>query len=835
MQAIILAGGFGTRLRPLTISKPKPMIDVANAPIMEYVVELLKKYNFKDIISLLYYQPEIVQNYFTDGGKFGVKMSYVKTRSDLGTAGAVGECRKKITDTFIAISGDIICDFDLAKAVSFHKKRKALATIVLTGVPDPLQYGIVITKKDGRIASFLEKPTWGEVFSDTINTGIYIFEPEIFKHIPEGSEMDFSRNLFPELLKNGQMLFGATAEGYWKDVGNIDEYLNGHLDAMRGKIKINIRSKEKKMLNGFPVWTGKNTKIPEKIKLEGPVIFGENVVVGDYTTLGDSCFGNNSRIGKYSKIIKSVVQEGVSLGHHCDLKETIVGFRTVIEEKVKTFPGAVIGNECEIGAGATIQARIKIWPKKFIEPDAFVNSSVVWADRFSRTLFGAHGINGLANIEITPEFATRIGAALGAKMGKDAYIITSRDANQVSRMIKRALIAGLISTGVRVGDLRTMPIPVVRYESGREGGSGGIHVRMSPFDARVIDILFFDETGSEISPARQKAVEQAFFKEDMHRAAPEEIGEIFIPPMATQYYKEGFIKCIDSKIIKKRKNKIVCDYAFSPSSLIFPEILGKLNIETVSLNGVIQPLKTCKSLDEFNDSLNTISKVVTSLGTDMGVMLDAGGEKVFLTDGKGRHIHSQKALLTVLTLVGRTSGGGGKKVCLPVNITMEAKKIAAEYSLEVITVATSPRHIMNASKNEGVVFAGDGKGGFIFPEFQPAFDAMYAICKIIEMCAKLDVNFTEIAEHLAEPDIVSRPVHCPWGKKGFLMRKLIEELPKSGTEMIDGIKLTSRDSWILFLPDANKARFNIFCEAKTKKEAIALIDKYSITVKKWLE
>ena len=833
MQAVILAGGFGTRLRPLTISKPKPMIDVANVPIMEHVVFLLKKYGFRDITSLLYYQPEKIKKYFADGKKFGVKMSYEKTPADLGTAGAAGVCRKKFKNTFIVISGDVICDFDLAEAVRFHKKRKAMATIVLTRVPDPLQYGIVITKKNGRITSFLEKPTWGEVFSDTVNTGTYIFEPEIFKYIPEGAEMDFSKDLFPALLRDKQPLYGFTSAGYWKDVGNLDEYLNSHLDVLREKIKLVLKSKKKTTINGFGVWTGKNTKIPEKIKFEGPAIFGDNVMIEDYAAIGNSCFGDNCVIGKHSKIARSVLQQGVTVGHHSDLKETIVGFWSRLGEKVKTFPGSVIGNECEIGAGATVQARIKVWPKKVIEPGAFVNSSVVWADRFSRTLFGAHGINGLANIEITPEFATRLGAAIGAKMEKGSYIITSRDANLTSRMIKRALIAGLISTGVRVGDLRTMPIPVVRYENGREGEDGGIHVRMSPFDARIIDILFLDETGCEISPAKQKAVEQAFFKEDIQRAGTEEIGEIILPPMATRYYKEGFIERIDMEAVKSRKNKIVCDYAFSPASLVFPEILGKLNIETVSLNGVLHPLRTSKTPDEFKNSLDTVSKLVSSIKADLGVMLDVGGEKVFFVDGRGHRVNSQKALLAVLTLVGMSSGGG--KVALPVNTSTETRRIAKKYKLEIVSTGTTARHIMNACRNKAVIFAGDGKGGFIFPHFQPSFDAMYTVCKIIEMCSKLSVSLTEIADKIREPEIFNSSVSCPWEKKGFLMRKLLEELPHRNMETIEGIKISGGGNWILFLPDANGARFNIRCEAKTKKEASSLINKYSKIIKKWLE
>jgi len=832
MQSIILAGGFGTRLRPLTIATPKPMIDVANKPIMEHVVNLLKENGFTDITSLLYYHPDTIKNYFSDGRKFGIKMSYSKPAADLGTAGAAGTCRGKMKGTFLVISGDVICGFDLKKAVAFHKKRKALATIILTRVEDPLQYGIVITKKDGRISSFLEKPTWGEVFSDTINTGTYIFEPEIFKYLPEGREMDFSKNLFPLLLENKERLFGHICPGYWKDVGNLAEYRNSHYDAMAGKIKLSINARKTER-NGFPVWLGKNTALPEKIRFDGPAIFGDNVTIEEGTTIGDSCFGNGCRIGKHSKISRSVLQKNSGCGHHCDIKETIVGFGTDIAENVKSAPGAVIGNDCAIGAGASLNAHIKVWPQKTVEAGAFVNSSVIWSDRFSRNLFGSHGINGLANIEITPEFATRLGAALGDKVGKGSYVLTSRDANQNSRMIKRSIIAGLISTGVKVGDLRTMPIPVVRYESGKEGEAGGIHVRMSPFDSRIIDILFFDESGCELSPAKQKAIEQTFFKDDISRAGIDEVGDIMLPPRASEYYREGFLSNLNDSAIRKKSVKIVCDYAFSPASLIFPSILGRLKIETISLNGVLHPQRTSKTHEEFEQSTETVANVVKSVKADLGVMFDVGGEKIFLVDGKGRRIHSQKALLTVLTLIGMSEKKG--TVCLPVNCSIQAKKIARKYGLEPLSSGATPQRLMSACQQKNIIFGADGKGGFIFPEFQPSFDGMFSVCKIIELCSELGVTLADVAGKIKDPEISERSVYCPWEKKGLLMRKLSEAFPAAKTELVDGIKVIERNSWILFMPSSDRAAFNLSCEAPTKKAALGIIAKHAATIKKWLK
>ncbi|MDR3306081.1 MAG: NDP-sugar synthase [Endomicrobium sp.] len=262
MQAVIMAGGFGTRLRPITCNIPKPMAPVAGKPILRHTINLLKKHKFLDLTMMLYYQPEIITDYFGDGKNFGVNIKYLRPELDLGTAGSVKFAGKNIKSAFLAISGDVLIDIDLLKAVEFHKKKKALAAIVLTRVKNPLQFGVVITNKTGKIERFLEKPSWGEVFSDTINTGIYILEPEIFKYIPENEFFDFSKDLYPLFLREKKELYGCIADGYWKDVGNHDEYRTVHYDI-----------------------------------LDGQVILGDNVTVEDCAVISRSVIGSGSKIG----------------------------------------------------------------------------------------------------------------------------------------------------------------------------------------------------------------------------------------------------------------------------------------------------------------------------------------------------------------------------------------------------------------------------------------------------------------------------------------------------------------------------------------------------------
>src|SRR5580765_2911859 len=240
MKAVIMAGGEGSRLRPLTSNQPKPMMPLVNLPMMEHIVGLLRRHNFEEIVVTLAFMPNAIRTYFGDGSEFGVRMVYATEEQPLGTAGSVRNAMDELDERFLVISGDVLTDIDLGKIVSFHDERKALATIGLVAVENPLEFGIVITREDGSIERFLEKPGWGQVFSDTINTGIFVLEPDVFDYIPAGQPVDFSSEVFPKLLADEQPLYGAVSAGYWEDVGTLEAYVRAHKDALDGRVALDI-------------------------------------------------------------------------------------------------------------------------------------------------------------------------------------------------------------------------------------------------------------------------------------------------------------------------------------------------------------------------------------------------------------------------------------------------------------------------------------------------------------------------------------------------------------------------------------------------------------------
>jgi len=221
VKAVIMAGGEGARLRPLTSNQPKPMLPMANTPMMEHVVALLRRHGFDEVVVTVAFMANVVRSYFDDGSEFEVKMAYATEETPLGTAGSVRNAREQLDERFVVISGDVLTDIDLGALLDYHVSKGALATIALKAVENPLEFGIVITRDDGSIDRFLEKPNWGQVFSDTVNTGIYVLEPEIFDYIPEGRPVDFSEEVFPAVLAGRKPLFGYVAGGYWEDVGTL--------------------------------------------------------------------------------------------------------------------------------------------------------------------------------------------------------------------------------------------------------------------------------------------------------------------------------------------------------------------------------------------------------------------------------------------------------------------------------------------------------------------------------------------------------------------------------------------------------------------------------------
>ena len=830
MKAVVMAGGFGTRLRPLTAHLPKPLVPVGNVPIMEHIVRLLKRHGFTDLAVLLYFLPDTITGHFGDGSAWGVNMTYVTPTADLGTAGAVKFAVGESDEPVLVASADVLTDFNLAEAVTFHRSKDAEATMVLTRVEQPLAYGIVITDEEGRVLRFLEKPAWGEVFSDTINTGIYLLEPSVFRAIPAGRPYDFGKELFPALLASGRSLWGHVAKGYWRDVGDLAEYRTAHLDLLQGRVGVDIPG-ERHSGNGHTVWLDAGARVDYSSRLAGSVIVGRGALIAPGARVANSVIGPDSIIQAGADVEGSVIWDGVEIGPGAVVKEAVIGRKTMVGANAFLSEGVVIADFCRIGEASVVKANVKVWPYKEVEDGATLAMSLVWGERWSRSLFGRYGVSGLANIEVSPEFAAKLGAACGAIVGRRRVMITSRDHHKASRMINRALMSGLLSVGVDVQDLGVAPIPVVRYQISALGLAGGTHVRKSPYDPQILDIKFLDSRGLEVAPDREKAMERLFFMEDFERASMDAIGTLSFPHAGTDRYRDGLLGSVDREVIRRSGLRMVLDYAFGSASSIFPSVLGALGVEVIALNAYLDETRISKTSEEFQRSLQQLSNIVRTLGADLGVLLDTGGEKVFLVDEKGEVLPGDLALALVALLVMRTRPPG--RIVVPVTASRAVERMAAEYGFEVTRSRGTARALTEAALASDVALVGEELGGLIFPSFHPAFDGMSGVVRILEMMARLDVRLHQLTRAVPESHITRLEVPCPDERKGAVMRRLIEATKGGEVELIEGVRVRMGEDWVAAIPDADRPIFHVIAEAGDRERAQGLAQDFRDRIIGW--
>src|SRR6266704_1111885 len=556
MKAVVMAGGEGSRLRPLTSRQPKPLVPVVGRPIMEHILLHLRRHQMRDVVATVQYLGSSIRNYFGDGSEQGVALTYSVEDSPLGTAGSVMLARQFLTDTFVVISGDALTDIDLAAAARFHRERKSLATIVLKPVPNPLEYGVVVVDEGGAVQRFIEKPSWGEVISDLANTGIYILDPGVFDFFRAGEVADWSGEVFPKLLKEGEPVYGWVADGYWEDVGSHAAYMKANFDCLEGRVKVQLPGERV----GESTWIHPDAEVFPGARVDGPALIGAGAkvrsgawgngpaVIGAYTTvdsgvkISNSIVWDHSYIGLNSRLRGAVVCRSVTVKNGCLLEE-----------------GSVIGSEVTIGAGSTVNANVRIWPNKEVEPGAVVHESIIWAGSWKRGLFSSYGLDVLINIEITPEFASRLVASIGAVTPKGTEIAISRDYTRAARMIHRAVMSGMTSSGANATDLSVLPAPVARYWA-RHNHISAVHVQTSPVDPRSADIRLFDDHGLDVDKRSERKLEGLYFREDIRRVLHYEMGRIERRDSQTERYVEDMLSKTDLETVRAAAPKDLIDY-----------------------------------------------------------------------------------------------------------------------------------------------------------------------------------------------------------------------------------------------------------------------------------
>src|SRR6266516_1819782 len=775
MKAVVMAGGEGTRLRPLTSNQPKPMVPIVGKPCMEHILELLREHGMTDVIVTVAFLPQAIRSYFGEGDTLGMSIGYSVEESPLGTAGSVRLAARQLDETFLVISGDALCDVDLSALIAFHKEKGAAVTIGLKSVENPLEFGIVVTDEEGRIERFLEKPSWSQVFSDTINTGICVLEPEVLRHVPTDRPYDFSQ-----------------------DIGNLDQFRQANFDALEENVHLNIPGLR---IRGN-VWLGEGVDIADLEQIEGPAYVGNYCRIAPGATVGaHSVLSNSVTLRERTRTTRSVIDASTHIGRSSLIEGAVIGRSCDIRAHVRIHEGVAVGDEVTIGSETVIMPGVRIYPYKEVESGSHITESLIWESRASTRLFGRDGVAGLVNVDLTPEVDVRIAAALGTALKRGARVAASRESAPACRMIKRAMISGFTSAGLDVADLRVLPAAVARHLLKNEGYEAGFHVGTSLTDPEVVQIRFFEQPGIGLTPALQKEIEKNFTRGELRRVGFGDIGGISYPARVRETYAKDLLAELDVDAIRARGFRLVVDYGFSAASYVLPLLLGPLGVEAVSAHGFTTD-RTDTGAALLREAIGQVKQLVPAVGADLGVVLDRAAERLYLVDERGREVPVEQSLLLFLRLIG--SNGRRGKLAFPITVTSQVDRLLEGSGLEVVRTPASLGDLTKAAAEDGVIFAGAVGGGYVFPEFLPAYDATASLCKLLELLAPVRRPLSELVADLPASTLVHRQLPCPWALKGVVMRVLTERCRDRKLDLTDGIKVFDDRGWAQILPDPDE-------------------------------
>ncbi|MBU0632223.1 NTP transferase domain-containing protein [bacterium] len=831
MKAVVMAGGFGTRIQPLTHSIPKPMLPILNRPMMEHTMMMLKDLGIKEFIVLLYFKPEIIQKYFKDGSDFGIKITYVVPDDDYGTAGAVKLAQEHIgDDNFIVISGDLVTDFDFQKLFDFHTSKKSKLSIGLTSVENPLQFGVVIANEENIIEKFLEKPSWGEVFSDTINTGIYIIEPEILNYIPENENFDFAKDLFPSLMQKEINLMGYNLSGYWRDVGNPESYREVYEDILNCRISFDIPGYKKEYPDGV-LYTASKYDLDPTVEIMGTVVLGDNITLKKGVKLNNVVIGDNVTIGALGKVRNCVIWDNVEIDKHVKLDNCIICNNNMIGKNVVAKAGLILSEGCEVGELTSFEQDVVIWPDKKIEAASIISHNIVLGSRYKNSIFENGTVFGTSNIELSCEMVTKLAEAFAAQLPVGSMVIVGRDDDRSSRMLKRAFLGGLLSAGINVQDIKSAPQPVLRFTLANDINLiAGAHFKRSIVDPTNSEITLFNDDAIRINSNLAKSIEKAFFTEKFRRVEYSKIGKIYETHYKTECtsYKYAIEKTLDHSSIKYSNFSVAVDLMHGSTAEMFPLILNDLGIENIVLNAYYDEQKLSNMRALRKRSEENISKIVRSLSYDMGVIIYPNLQKISLVTDDGEVLDKIKALYSVLYLLNMEAKDKKKKM---VFLPSWSPDIIYFENLIIERGKYSDFKVEQLRKYDLIATV---HGNFSFKEFSYTRDAMYASLKIMELLSNNNIKLSEVSKKIDDFYYKAFKVDCPQSSKGKMMRRFLEDAKGKKSSLNDGVKIWENSTdWILMIPDQYSESLNIYIQAIDEKAGKALYESYNAKMTEW--
>ena len=787
MKAVIMAGGEGTRLRPVTADIPKPMAPILGKPVMEYTVDLLRKHEITQVAVTLHYLPDCIKGYF--GSELReVKLKYFVEETPLGTAGSVRAARDFLDETFVVISGDALTDIDLTAALQFHKDKQADVTIVLKDVNTPVDYGVVIIADDGRVQRFLEKPPWSDVFSDTVNTGIYIIEPQVMDRIAPNAKADFSKDLFPALMHSGARLFGWLADGYWCDIGNPEQYRQAQFDILGGACQADC---------GLPqpqpgIYRDPSAEVSQDAQLKPPcaVLYGARLQPG--SIIGpDAVVGRGSHIESGASVERSVLLDNVLLGKAAHAQGAALCADVVLEERVRVEEGSVLGAGVRVGADSVIARGVSLWPGIRVERHARITHSQHKASRFSQSLFDEDGICGTFNDDITAESVARMAMALGSALKKGSRVAISIWGDSAAVLLRESFDAGLLSAGICVVDVGRLTVPATRFAARRLRLDGAVHLQANQGQ---VNLTLLDGRGANIDVALERKIEDTLAKGDFRRVASGEIADIIDITGISLFYEQ----------------ELFAGHSGPQDRLI--GIYGPDEELNVHAENMLQERGClCRNCAEDDDIEQACARAAQD-GAKIGLFQRRAGDEFALLDGEG-HVWQRERLSVLLAMVAMDRGFATDTVPLPIMASPGAEVMARNKGL---SVERTPG--FRSGWLRRACHCADERMCHLF------FDGPFAVLHLALALSSAGMDLQTYGERVPEPYAVEQYVDCPLERRGAAMKALHRMAGSSSA--FGGALLQQEEGRVFVTPDKQTSRLRVIAQAYQQETAAELMGRY---------
>lgn len=766
MKVVILAGGAGVRLRPMSLGTPKPMLPLLGRPVMEHTIGLLRRHGFTQLYVALGSRDRAIRDFFGTGERLGVELHYVEEEQPLGTAGSVKHCLDLLgREDFLVMSGGCVCDLDLKRAVQAHRQADAVATLVLCRRPGPPEYGLVVADEAGRVERFVDKPDWSQVGTSLVNTGICVLAPRALEALPERECPDLGRDLFPALLGRGEKLHSIPLEGCWRDLRDCGAYLECVCDALGGKLKI-----EPGLPQRAPgIWSAR--PIPRSVTVVPPCWIGEDVELGEGCLLGPhTVLERGARVGERAMVQRSVLLPRAAAGSRATLYGAILCRDAAVRRGAVLNEGAVLGENALAEEESVLLERVCLWPGQSASAGCRLAKSVTSGSQKGALRFGEEGvIQGVLGEDLGPESLVALGSALGAA-GAVGLGCSDRPG---ARMLARAAVAGVAAAGGRplthglecpvqgAWLARRQDLPVSLFVEEGDGGQVYLHL--------------FDALGLPLERERQRRLEHTLARGDFFRARGDRVGRL------------------------ERLE-------------VTPEQVGEAVARQASLGHA--PLRrVCAAVGKDTAEDRAVREALLALGCHLeeqwrpgipAFFASHGGFRLMARDERGALLDSGQ-LLTLAVLIEMENGLG--RAAVPQQATAAVELVAAGYSGTILRLGRD-----------------GGEARRLYAEQPWLWSAPSAAARI---CARMGTAAQSLETLVSKtPRFSAWKREVPLSaNRGAVMEALARE--RGCTPQGDGLRLRSGEGWVYLAPLARRSALRVVAEGPDLELAAELCDFYA--------